>query len=326
MQEAHAARTVPTWKWAYANHIPSRNSGDVCQVSAKSESEPQPFAFSGGSDDRSSGALEQRLAEAEQSKQQLLVELAQAGNQLAEVNGELRRANLDVEQFAFSASHALREPLRNLALYTELLRRKPNLSLDEEAREYLSIVLENAKRMELLFHDLLAFIEIKHSAGSSGEADTNTVLEEVLADLSDSVHETGAVITAGPLPALCLNAPQLFRLFRNLIDNAIKYTAPGVRPRIQIDSYATGEDSVICIHDNGIGIAAQHQERVFELFKRLHGSDEYQGTGLGLALCQKIVEQHGGRIWVESELGQGAVFCFRLRRAQEQKARAARSA
>jgi light-regulated signal transduction histidine kinase (bacteriophytochrome) len=292
-------------------------------VSAKFDPQATQPALRGGDDH--SRTLEQRLDEAECAKQSLLAELAETRSKLTERNAELRRANLDVEQFAFSASHAMREPLRNLAIYTELLRRKPNLALDQEGREYLSIVLENAKRMELLFRDLLAFIEIKDSA-QSAEADANAVLEEVLADLSDTIHESGAVVTAGPLPVLCLDHGHLFRLFRNLIDNAIKYAAPGARPRIHIDSYAAGEDFVICVRDNGMGIAVENQHRVFELFKRLHGSDEYVGTGLGLAICQKIVEQHGGRIWVESELGKGAAFCFRLPRAEEKKVRAAKSA
>jgi light-regulated signal transduction histidine kinase (bacteriophytochrome) len=293
-------------------------------VSREFEPQAEQAARSGAVSDHSR-ALERQLAQAEQAKQRLVAELAETGAKLSERNAELRRANLDVEQFAFSASHALREPLRNLAIYTELLRRKPNLALDQEGREYLSIVLENAKRMELLFRDLLAFIEIKDTAGS-GEADANAVLQDVLADLTATIHETGAVITAAPLPALCIDHAHLFRLFRNLIDNAIKYATPGARPRIHIDSYSTGEDSVICVRDNGLGIAIENQHRIFELFKRLHGSDEYEGTGLGLAICQKIVEQQGGRIWVESELGKGAVFCFRLGRAEEKKARAAKSA
>jgi light-regulated signal transduction histidine kinase (bacteriophytochrome) len=287
-------------------------------VSAKFESHAKQPADGG---DEHARELEQQLAEAERTEQRLTAELADADTKLADLNSQLRRANFDVEQFAFSASHALREPLRNLALYTELLKRKPNLALDAETREYLSIVLENARRMELLFRDLLAFIEIKDSSASA-EADANAVLQEVLADIGDSIHETGAVVMAGPLPVLCISRAQLFRLLRNLIDNAIKYASPGVRPRIHVDSYSSGPDSVVCVRDNGMGIAAQHQERVFELFKRLHGSDEYEGTGLGLAICQKIVEQHGGRIWVDSEPGKGAAFCFRLPRSEE-KARAA---
>ena len=128
------------------------------------------------------------------------------------------------------------------------------------------------------------------------------------------------------LPAICMSDQHLFQLFLNLIENAITYGRPGVRPRIRVDWSAVGDEAVICVRDNGMGIALQNQGRVFELFKRLHTSDEYKGTGLGLAMCQKIVEQHGGRIWVESELGKGAAFCFRLRRAAEGRlSRAARS-
>lgn len=292
-------------------------------MSAKFEPEARSSPFAGVGDDRSLGP-EQRLAEAEQTKQRLLAELAETGNKLTAANAELRRANLDRDQFAFSASHALREPLRNLAIYSELLRRNTNAALDEQARDYLAIVLENAKRMEVLFRDLLAFLEIKDSA-AFGESDANVVLKHVIADLDDSIHETGATLNATQLPVLCLAYTHLYRLLRNLLDNSIKYAAAGVRPHIQIDSYVAGDDAVVCVRDNGLGIAAEHQDRIFELFKRLHGSERYEGTGLGLAICRKIVEQNGGHIWVESQPGKGAVFCFQLRRAEAKKARVARS-
>lgn len=254
----------------------------------------------------------------------LLNELAESNNKLAAMNADLRRANLDLEQFAFSASHALREPLRNLAIHTELLRRK-ELALDEEAQHCLSVVLASSERMEALFRDLLAFIQMDRTTPDR-EVDPNPVLKGVLVTLEQTIRETGATIEADRLPGICISDRHLFQLFLNLIENAIKYGLPGVRPQIRIDWYAVGDEAVICVRDNGMGIALQNQERVFELFKRLHTSEEYKGTGLGLAMCQKIVEQHGGRIWVQSELGKGAAFCFRLRRAAEGlMAQAARS-
>ena len=248
----------------------------------------------------------------------LIEKLAESNRKLAEMNADLRRVNFDLEQFVFSASHALREPLRDLAIHSELLRRRAQPGLDEGSQQWLSVVLRSAERMEALFRDLMAFIQVTRShAAPQTEADSNVVLDHVLATLEGAMRNAGATVNAEVLPAVCMDGQHLFQVFRNLIENAIKYQAPGVTPEIQVYSYDTGDDAVICVRDNGMGIAARHQERVFELFKRLHTSEEYEGTGLGLAICQKIVEQHGGRIWVESELGKGAVFCFRVRRASD---------
>ncbi len=236
-----------------------------------------------------------------------------ARDELAERKTELKRLNVDVEQFVFSASHELREPLRNLALYSEKLRRNPDLALDEDTRQCLSIILTSAARMELLFRDLLAFMQV--SAGIPArdvETDANAVLEGVLRKMQGLMRATGAAIYAGPLPQLSMAETHVANLLENLIENAIKYRMPGVKPEIHIFASEAGGESTIRVRDNGLGIGPEHQEKVFGLFKRLHSSEEYEGTGLGLAICQKIAEQYRGRIWVESELGKGATFCFRL--------------
>ena len=243
-------------------------------------------------------------------------ELSRRNRELADLKANLRRANLDLEQFAFSASHELREPLRNLALYSEKLRRKSQPALDDDSRECLSIVLNSAERMEALFRDLLAFIQVSATPPMpDADIDSNAVLENVLAKLQGLIRKTGAAIQADPLPPLSMAEPHLAQLLENLIENAIKYRVPGGKSEIHIFARESANEAIICVRDNGLGIAPQHQKKVFGLFKRLHSGEEYEGTGLGLAICQKIAEQYKGRIWVESELGKGAVFCFRLPRA-----------
>lgn len=237
-------------------------------------------------------------------------------DELAERKAELRRTKLDLEQFVFSASHELREPLRSLALYSEKLRRTPHLVLDEDTGQSLSIVLASARRMEILFRDLLAFIQVSATNPARDvEADSNAVLENVLAKLQGLIRSTGAVIHADSLPPLSMAETHLSKLLENLIENGMKYRRPGVTPRIHIFATDAANESTVYVRDNGLGIAPQHQEKVFGLFKRLHTSEEYCGTGIGLAICQKIAEQYRGQVWVESELGKGAVFCFRLPRS-----------
>jgi light-regulated signal transduction histidine kinase (bacteriophytochrome) len=245
-------------------------------------------------------------------------ELAEKNLELAQIKADLRRANLDCEQFVFSASHELREPLRNLAIYSEKLRRKPELAVDEESRQCLSILRKSAERMEVLFRDLLAFMQVAANTPTPHrEVNSNAVLDDVLATLAGVIRRTGARIRADTLPPLCMAERHLFQLFEHLIENAIKYHALDVEPDIQIFSRQTAEEVVICIRDNGLGLAPHNQEKVFGLFKRLHTDEEYEGTGLGLAVCQKIAEHYNGHIWVESELGKGAEFCFRLPRRSE---------
>lgn len=237
-------------------------------------------------------------------------------DELAGRKAELRRANLDLEQFIHSASHELREPLRNLALYSQKLRRTSALPFDDETRASFDVVLSSAQRMETLFRDLLAFLQVSSATAADMEVDSNAILQDVLARFQGVIRATGAIVESDPLPPLSISSAHLTKLFEHLIENAIKYRAPGMQPRIHISARPSSPaESVICVHDNGLGIAPQHQEKVFGLFRRLHAGDQYEGTGLGLAVCQKITEQYDGRIWVESELGKGAVFCFALPRS-----------
>jgi len=234
---------------------------------------------------------------------------------LAESNEELRRANSDLEQFAFSASHDLKEPLRMIAIYSQILQRKHGQSLDDSARDYLEKVLTGAKRMDKLVQDLLAYTRssapVDHSEPVS-TVDAEAVFEQAVTNLSQSIQESGATIEKGTLPTLHVLEVHLLQLFQNLIENAIKYRGDEP-PRIRIEAAREHNQWRLCIHDNGIGIAPEYREQVFGVFKRLHPSDRYSGTGIGLAICQRLVSRYGGRIWVESQgEGKGSTFSFTL--------------
>lgn len=227
---------------------------------------------------------------------------------------ELRRANQDLEQFAYSASHDLQEPLRNVAIFSQLLKKKYSNQLDEIGEEYLTHVVNGAKRMGSLLSDLLAYTRV----GSSGEeavvpTHSEAVLQQVLIDLGQMLTESGAKVTHDRLPVVSVRPSHLQQLFLNLIGNAIKYRKDSEAPRVHVSALRQDACWRFAIADNGIGIGPEYRERIFGLFKRLHNSsDKYTGTGIGLAICQKIVDQYGGRIWVDSELGRGSTFSLTL--------------
>jgi PAS domain S-box-containing protein len=216
------------------------------------------------------------------------------------IENELRRANQDLEQFAYSASHDLQEPLRSVTIFSQLLSGRYG---DKR---------EGAHRMEMLVHDLLAYTQAATMDVEPASADANAAMQAAIANLAGTIAETGATVNADPLPSVRIHAIQLQQVFQNLIGNAVKYHRPGVAPVVHTG--ARRQDGIwrFSVTDNGIGIEPQFQERIFGLFKRLHSGDEYSGTGIGLALCQRIVERNHGRIWVESEPGKGSSFHFTL--------------
>lgn len=233
--------------------------------------------------------------------------------ELQRSNQELRRANQDLETFAYSASHDLQEPLRNVAIYSQLLQRGYGEQFPEEAAKFLDGVVDGAVRMESLLNDLLVYSRAtKPAEGSLPSLDANAILNHVLISLKTRIEQNAAVITTGELPVVCIHEVHLSQLFQNLISNALKYRSEEA-PRVHIA--ATQQDGwwVFSVSDNGIGIDTRYRSQIFELFKRLHGRDQYPGSGVGLAICQRIVEQYGGRIWVErSEPGEGSIFCFTI--------------
>jgi signal transduction histidine kinase/CheY-like chemotaxis protein len=225
---------------------------------------------------------------------------------------DLLRANQDLKQFAYSASHDLQEPLRSVKIYSELLAQRYGESLTGDARDFLDFVTAGASRMELLVRDLLAFTQVTQLSRPSIPVDASDALAAAIANLDESIKGSGAAVTYGPLPSLRVHATQLQQLFQNLVGNAIKYHRQGAAPIVDIRARREEAHWLFSVSDNGIGIESQYLERVFGLFKRLHTGDEYSGTGIGLAICQRIVERHHGRIWVESEFGKGSTFCFTL--------------
>ena len=223
----------------------------------------------------------------------------------------LRRANSDLEQFAYSASHDLQEPLRSVKIYSEMLVRRCSAQLDPEALRYLDFLQSGAARMEALIRDLLAYTQVTHMETPPEETDLNGALTTALASLSDAIAESGATIEAPLLPSLHVHAVHMHQLFQNLVGNALKYRRD-IPPVVRISVEKVGRMWQFSLADNGIGIAPEYQQRVFGLFRRLHGSGKYAGTGIGLSICQRIVERYGGRIWVESQPGEGSTFFWTL--------------
>jgi PAS domain S-box-containing protein len=232
---------------------------------------------------------------------------------LLKLNANLMRANEDLNQFAWSASHDLREPLRQVALYAEFLRKKYIGALSPQADTFISFMVEGAKRMDLLLNDLLQYMQIAETPEESPVGtDANLALEEALMLLRSFIQEAQAVVTRDTLPVVKMRHVHLVQLFRNLIENAIKYRSLE-QPLIHIQSEPLGQECVVSVADNGIGIPQEYATRIFGIFKRLHTTAAYPGTGIGLAICQKIVERYGGRIWVEPNQGYGSVFRFTAR-------------
>jgi PAS domain S-box-containing protein len=228
------------------------------------------------------------------------------------IEAEIRRANADLEQFAFSASHDLQEPLRNVKIYSDLLTRRYRDKFDGEALEFLGYLQTGATRMETLVKDLLAYTQISRFEPGQETTDANEVLALTKENLTNAIRESNASVTSDPLPSVQMHFSHLQQVLQNLIGNAIKYRSPERKPVIHITAERSGHEFIFGVRDNGIGIAPQYKETIFGIFKRLHTSNEYSGSGIGLAICQRVVEQYKGRIWVESEPGRGSTFRFTI--------------
>jgi PAS domain S-box-containing protein len=230
---------------------------------------------------------------------------------LTEAHDELTRSNAELEQFAYVASHDLQEPLRMVASYTQLLARRYDDRLDKDAREFMVYIVDGASRMKQLIEDLLAYSRVGTKGIEFKRVSAEAALRRALFNLRSAIDETGAVVTHDPLPTLPADEVQLGQLLQNLIGNALKFRSPAA-PRIHIETMESELDWQFEVRDNGIGIEPQYYERIFMVFQRLHNKGEYPGTGIGLAICKKVVERHGGRIWVESRPGEGSSFFFTL--------------
>jgi signal transduction histidine kinase len=254
-------------------------------------------------------SMRRRLVEELRQVQQARAGLADANAELERLNADLARSNLELEQFAYVASHDLQEPLRKVTGFTELLRRRYGDQLDERAGQYMDFAADGATRMQVLINDLLAFSRV----GRTDEKFVPVGLDDALADAMDNldtlVSETGATIDSDPLPTISGNRALLSAVFQNLISNAIKFRSNDP-PIIHIGCCQEEGSWLLDLTDNGIGIESRFAERVFVIFQRLHTKEAYEGTGIGLAICKKIVEFHGGQIWVDTDHHSGTRICW----------------
>jgi light-regulated signal transduction histidine kinase (bacteriophytochrome) len=256
----------------------------------------------------------QRTGELEAANRQLQSEIGERQRVVEELGRaalDLARSNRDLEQFAYVASHDLQEPLRAVAGYIGLLQRRYGESLDANAGEYIAGALDGARRMQSLIGDLLVYSRVGTRGKEPGSAEVEAVLNNTMENLRASIQESGAVITADPLPTVRADAVQLTQLFQNLLGNAIKFRSDRP-PQIHVGARREKGRWLFCVRDNGVGIDPQYHERIFLIFQRLHTRSRYPGTGIGLAICKKIVERHGGEIWLESQPGQGSTFYFTI--------------
>ncbi len=253
-------------------------------------------------------------ADVEAMRRQLLSSL----NDLSFKAGELERSNRELEQFAYVASHDLQEPLRKVASFCQMLESRYSGQLDERARQYIGFAVDGAKRMQLLINELLTFSRVGQPGTARGPVDLNAVAAEATDRLDAMITDTDAQVRVGELPEVTGDATLLTQLFQNLIANSIKFRRVDELPVVTITATDTGTGWEFACRDNGIGISADHAERVFVIFQRLHPRDAYPGTGIGLALCRKIVDFHGGRIWVDTQAaGPGTTIRWTMPTSEE---------
>jgi two-component system, chemotaxis family, sensor kinase Cph1 len=240
-----------------------------------------------------------------------IAEAKKAAEELARTTQELARSNKELEEFAYVASHDLQEPLRMVSSYLSLLERRYKGKLDSDADEFIHFAVDGAKRMQQLIKDLLTYSRVGTRGKPFVPTDGYQSLAAALDNLQIAIQEQGAIITHDPLPTVKADGSQLTQLFQNLIGNAIKFHG-AEKPQIHISAEEKDGEWEFAVKDNGIGIAPENFERIFVIFQRLHTREEYPGTGIGLSVCKRIVERHGGRIWLESEAGKGTTFHFTL--------------
>ncbi|MFZ3166681.1 MAG: PAS domain S-box protein [Candidatus Methanoperedens sp.] len=243
----------------------------------------------------------------------------QADEKLKQTMAELERSNKDLEQFAYAASHDLQEPLRTVSNFSQLLAKRYKGELDTKADQFIGFIVDGTTRMQQMIDDLLAYSRVSTRAKPFEPTDCETVFDQALANVKMAIEESDALVTHDPLPTVMADTSQMVQLFQNLLSNAIKFRKE--KPRITVSAAQGGNEWLFSVQDNGIGIAPEFMEHIFKMFQREHASAEYSGTGVGLAICKKIVERHGGRIWVESEQGKGSTFYFTIpvRKAERER-------
>ena len=253
------------------------------------------------------------LKDAQAKTLKMMRDAEKARRQVQKTNEKLVRSNRELEQFAYVASHDLQEPLRMVASYVQLLERRYKDKLDQDAIDFIHYAVDGANRMKTLINDLLSFSRVETKGKPLEKMESEAALKAATTNLKYLIEDSGAVVTSEALPEIMADKIQIVQLFQNLIANAIKYRNEDT-PRIHIAAIQTNDEWVFSVKDNGIGIDPQFFDRIFIIFQQLHGKGEDKGTGIGLAICKKIVERHGGRIWVESEPNKGTTFYFTLGR------------
>jgi len=244
-----------------------------------------------------------------------ITERMKAERELKRTMEELKISNEELEQFAYVASHDLQEPLRMVASFTQLLQQRYQDKLDQDANEFINFAVDGATRMQGLINDLLILSRVGTRGNPFKATDMNIILQDVLDNVTQSIKETDATITNDPLPVVIADDSQMIQLLQNLISNAIKFHG-GEPPRIHVSGEVKANEGIFSVKDNGIGIDSKYFEKIFVIFQRLHKKEKYGGTGIGLAVCKKIVQRHGGKIWVESELGKGSTFYFTINKTK----------
>jgi light-regulated signal transduction histidine kinase (bacteriophytochrome) len=241
-----------------------------------------------------------------------ITERKKSEERLVKTVGELKRSNDELQQFAYVASHDLQEPLRMVASYTQLLAKRYIGRLDSDADEFIAYAVDGSNRMQGLIRDLLAYSRAGTNGKDLHQISSEKALKDALANLRATIQESGALVTHDSLPVITTDDTQLTQVFQNLVGNAVKYRSAEV-PRVHVSATKNGsKEWIFSVRDNGLGIDPQYFERIFVLFQRLHGREEFKGTGIGLTICKKIVERLGGRIWVESQPEKGSTFYFAL--------------
>ena len=255
-----------------------------------------------------------RVSELEQAEE----ERKRAEEALQRTMAELERSNAELEQFAYIISHDLQEPLRMVASYTQLLEKRYKGSLDADAEEFIAYAVDGARRMQNMIQSLLSYSRVGTRGKPFEPTECESVFEQALANLKLTIDESGAGVTHDPLPRVMADETQLIQLFQNLLANAIKFRDEK-QPRIHVSAKEDSNECLFSVSDNGIGINPEYFDRIFVIFQRLHGREEYPGTGIGLSVCKRIVERHGGRIWVESQPGEGSTFHFAIPKGGEEQ-------
>jgi light-regulated signal transduction histidine kinase (bacteriophytochrome) len=241
-----------------------------------------------------------------------VAERTAAEQALVSRTSELGRSNADLEQFAYVASHDLQEPLRMVSAYVQLFEKRYQGLVDAQAAKYIAYAVEGARRMQTLIAGLLEYSRVGRGAAAATAVALDGVLDDVLQNIAPSLLEAAAQVTRDPLPVVLGDRQQLAQVLQNLVANAEKFRRPGTSPHIHVSAARDGASWILSVADDGIGIEDQYFDRVFVIFQRLHTRAEYPGTGIGLSICKKVVERHGGRIWVESTPGRGTTFRFSL--------------